>query len=208
MLKLWGSSMAADAGVVASGGPTRHLLRVFSSTCPEDRTRSASAWLVSAGQPMPPGFGCYLLLERVKERFEEVPAGCARMILPDAFDYLAEGDIVRANFAKGTIGVLFRANSSSNTLLVTEQCNHYCLMCSQPPKRPADRWLVQDAKEVVRMMPATLPSLGISGGEPTLLGDDLLELLQIARDHLPRTFVDLLSNGRRFSDWGFARQDA
>ena len=58
------------------------------------------------------------------------------------------------------------------------------------------------------MMPATLPSLGISGGEPTLLGDDLLELLQIARDHLPRTFVDLLSNGRRFSDWGFARQYA
>ncbi|MCW5624599.1 MAG: His-Xaa-Ser system radical SAM maturase HxsC, partial [Burkholderiales bacterium] len=107
-----------------------------------------------------------------------------------------------------TISTLFRARSRHNTLLVTEQCNHYCLMCSQPPKRGSDRWLVEDAQEVVRMLPSSVESLGISGGEPTLLGDDLIELLRLTRSHLPNTSVDLLSNGRRFSDHGFCRSYA
>ena len=29
---------------------------------------------------------------------------------------------------------LYRRNSSHNSFLVTERCNHYCLMCSQPPR--------------------------------------------------------------------------
>src|SRR5262249_44590267 len=47
--------------------------------------------------------------------------------------------------------------------------------------------------------------IGISGGEPALLGERLVRLLALLRQYLPRTAIHVLSNGRRFSDGGFAR---
>ncbi len=204
MLKLGGAALRADTGTTASARGSRHLYTVFKDSPPVGPARARAAWKVGEGQ-IPHGFGCYLVPETLSHRFDDVPKESGRLLLPSAFDYFSEGDIIRANFSKGTVGTLFRRSSPSNTLLVTEQCNHYCLMCSQPPKRPADRWLVEDAKEVVRMMPSSVTSVGISGGEPTLLGDDLLELLSLTRTHLTNASVDLLSNGRRFSDLAFAK---
>ena len=50
--------------------------------------------------------------------------------------------------------------------------------------------------------------LGLSGGEPTLLGDNLAVVLYQARKHLPDTTLHILSNGRRFSDPTFTRMIA
>ena len=157
-----------------ASGPLRELLKVYGTEPPLTPVRATGVWLVSE-MPIPEGFAGYLVPEQLRPRQTELPAGSARMVLPASFDYLAQGDIVRLNWARGSIGVLFRRASHYNTLLVTEQCNHYCLMCSQPPKRPEDRWLVEDAQQLVRMLPLDTESLGISGGEPTLLGEDLLE---------------------------------
>ena len=40
--------------------------------------------------------------------------------------------------------------------------------------------------------------LGISGGEPTLLGDGFLRVIEAARNKLPDTAVHVLTNGRLF----------
>lgn len=197
------SSPTALRGPVGSG-PVRELLRVCTQAQEPPADRSNSAWLVQSEGTIPTGFACYLLTERSRERLPATPNGAPYMVLSDEFTYLTDGDIVRVNRARGSIGVLFRRNSDHNTLLVTEQCNHYCLMCSQPPKRQDDRWLIQDAQRLVPMLPTETVSIGISGGEPTLLGDDLLELLRLLRVHLPQTSVDLLSNGRKFADPAFA----
>lgn len=101
----------------------------------------------------------------------------------------------------------FDINSNDNTLFVTEQCNNHCIMCCQPPKRKDDiDRLFRENIRMIRTAPKELKVLGISGGEPTLLGDKLFELIAEIRQFLPDTSIHLLSNGRAFADQGFTHR--
>src|SRR5882762_5548978 len=73
--------------------------------------------------------------------------------ISDDYDYLHEGDILRLDPATGSMRSLYRRNSLHNTILLTEQCNHYCLMCSQPPKNIDDSWLLREAFELIGLIP-------------------------------------------------------
>jgi His-Xaa-Ser system radical SAM maturase HxsC len=53
-------------------------------------------------------------------------------------------------------------------------------------------------------MPQQLQYLGITGGEPTLLGTRLADLLRLCRQILPQTQLAVLSNGRRLADSALA----
>ena len=128
--------------------------------------------------------------------------------ISDDYDYLNEGDIIRLDPATGSMRSLYRRNSLHNTILLTEQCNHYCLMCSQPPKNIDDSWLLREAFELISLMPKETVRIGFSGGEPTLYGERLIELLGHTKRMLPHTTVDILSNGRAFHDMDFARKYA
>ena len=95
----------------------------------------------------------------------------------------------------------FNIDSNDNALFVTEQCNNNCLMCCQPPKKVNDiEILHQKNIQLLRSAPKELKVLGITGGEPTLLGEKLVDLLTEARICLPNTTLQLLSNGRGFKD--------
>jgi His-Xaa-Ser system radical SAM maturase HxsC len=50
--------------------------------------------------------------------------------------------------------------------------------------------------------------MGLTGGEPTLNEEALLSLLRHCRDTAPWVQLHLLSNGRRFADFGFAARYA
>jgi His-Xaa-Ser system radical SAM maturase HxsC len=126
---------------------------------------------------------------------EPLPQICVSEIQP-----LANGDVI-AIHPSGRVDTLFRTNSEHNALFVTEQCNSYCLMCSQPPRRIDDlEYLLTLNVRAVRLMSSSMKVLGITGGEPTLLGLRLAELLRVCREALPETQLDVLSNGRRLSD--------
>lgn len=62
-----------------------------------------------------------------------------RTRLGEDFHYLAAGDVVRVEPQRGAIRALYRRNSRSNSFLVTERCDNYCVMCSQPPKPMSTR---------------------------------------------------------------------
>jgi MoaA/NifB/PqqE/SkfB family radical SAM enzyme len=81
-------------------------------------------------------------------------------------------------------------------------------MCSQPPKDVDDSWLLQEAFELISLIPIDTEALGFSGGEPTLYGDRLIELLHYTKSSLPNTAIDILSNGRAFKDPEFAKKYA
>ena len=101
----------------------------------------------------------------------------------------------------------FDINSNDNTLFVTEQCNNHCIMCCQPPKKTDDiDRLFKENIHLIRTAPKELKILGISGGEPTLLGDKLFELIAEIRHHLPDTGIHLLSNGRAFVNQDYTRR--
>ena len=126
----------------------------------------------------------------------------------DDYDYLNEGDIIRLDPSSGSMRSLYRKNSPHNTILLTEQCDHYCLMCSQPPKDVDDSWLLQEAFELISLIPTDTEGLGFSGGEPTLYRDRLIDLLHHTKRSLPNTAIDILSNGRAFKDLEFAKKYA
>ena len=123
--------------------------------------------------------------------------------VPD-FDYLAEGDVVAVR-PDGFARVLYRRASPHNSIFVTDQCNSYCVMCSQPPKVINDRGRVAEILELIDLIDPSTTELGVTGGEPTLFGRDFLRIVQRAKDCLPKTALHVLTNGRLFYYRSFAR---
>jgi His-Xaa-Ser system radical SAM maturase HxsC len=120
------------------------------------------------------------------------------------FDHLYEGDIIVIR-PDGLIHTLYRVLSSHNFFLVTERCNSNCLMCSQPPKSKDDIIdLYNVHRQVVPLIPIDCANLGITGGEPTLMGQLFFEFLALIKDQLPDTSLHCLTNGRSFAWKGFA----
>lgn len=98
-------------------------------------------------------------------------------------------------------------NSNDNTLFTTSRCNNRCIMCCQPPLDVDDiDELYQENIERIYNAPKNLPMIGITGGEPTLLGDRLITLVALIREQLPNTEIHILSNGRAFVDGDYAQR--
>jgi len=115
-----------------------------------------------------------------------------------SISHLQDGDVVVLQ-PRGLLRTLFRPGSEHNALLVTERCNSFCLMCSQPPVDRDDSGLTRVNVEAIRLMKPPPAHLGITGGEPTLLGAGLFRILDQLKVRLPETSVHMLTNGRRFS---------
>lgn len=114
-------------------------------------------------------------------------------------EHLNEGDIILIN-TDGVINTLYRIKSHQNFLLFTERCNSNCLMCSQPPRDRDDTpFLFNIYKQLIPMIPKNCSEIGITGGEPTLLGELFFDLLQLIKTELPNTEVHCLTNGRAFA---------
>jgi len=125
-------------------------------------------------------------------------ATLAEYQVPDRFDYLADGDIIGIEPSSGRFRVHFRQTSAHNAFLVTERCNHYCLMCSQPPRNIDDRWILDEIEQCLPLIDKGTRSLGFTGGEPLLEWKPFIATLEKCRDLLPDTAVHVLSNGRAF----------
>ncbi|MBK1714920.1 His-Xaa-Ser system radical SAM maturase HxsC [Rubrivivax gelatinosus] len=121
---------------------------------------------------------------------------------PSATDWheLADGDVVRVDPRRPRVEVLYRESDRHHALLLTNRCNNGCLMCSQPPTPQDDAWLADEAFEVLRKIRAAPPSIGLTGGEPLLLGPRLRALLDAIGERFPSTHIEVLSNGRRLGD--------
>jgi len=126
-------------------------------------------------------------------------ADCHRLIsVPGKFNYLSDGDIIRFHHQSGRFRTLYRRTSKHNAFLVTDRCNHYCLMCSQPPKNVDDRWILEELKVVLPLVAKDTKSLCFTGGEPLLDWREFVDVLAHCRDELPNTATHVLSNGRAF----------
>lgn len=157
-----------------------------------------SALLVEEGQQPPDGFPLYVR----KAGAREVARPWVQ--LPPELGYLRPGDIVGVSPDGTALRVLWRARSRYNSILLTERCDNYCLMCSQPPKERYDNWLLDQAREVVSLLPADTQEMLFTGGEPTLYGAGFIDLLRLCKAGVPETEVHILTNGRRFADLDFA----
>jgi His-Xaa-Ser system radical SAM maturase HxsC len=128
------------------------------------------------------------------------------VILPADFSYLASGDVLRMDPVARKLRVIYRVQAPSNSLLLTERCNHYCVMCSQPPKAADDTQVAKDILAAIPLFAKHTRELILSGGEPTLVGDLFFDILKKISGHLPATAVHVLSNGRSSADRDFAKR--
>lgn len=120
----------------------------------------------------------------------------------DSIEDFNEGDVVVIN-KQGEIIFEYEINSHHNALMATERCNHRCIMCPQPPilqekdKTPFNLKLIS-------LFEKNTQEIGITGGEPTLIGDNLFTLINYIKKELPKTAISILSNGVKFADKGYA----
>ncbi len=120
--------------------------------------------------------------------------------VPSKYSYLGEGDVLGFDHSSRKFRTLFRRNSAHNSFLVTERCNNYCLMCSQPPKDVDDRWILSEIKESLPLVDPATRALTFTGGETLSDWEDFIDVLKECRERLPATAIQVLTNGRAFAN--------
>lgn len=113
-----------------------------------------------------------------------------------------EGDVVVIN-KFGEIAFVYEITSRHNAIMATERCNHRCIMCPQPPiLQEKDRTPFN--LQLITLFDKKTQEIGITGGEPTLIGDNLFVLIKQIQKYLPKTSISILSNGVKFADKEYA----
>ena len=110
------------------------------------------------------------------------------------------GDVLKAVPGHSRSVVLYREEDEHHSILLTNRCNSYCIMCSQPPTEHPDAWLIDEALATVRHIGKAPKSIGISGGEPLLAVEGLRQVIHLTNRCHPSTRIEVLTNGRLFSD--------
>lgn len=155
----------------------------------------------------PSGFAWIVKIQGPEQEVEAnvVDQNCSSITLPDSFSHLSDGDILRVGIDEADVAVLFQKSARHHTFLLTERCNHYCLMCSQPPRDVQDDWIVADIRQAIRLIDRSTPEILFTGGEPTLLGSRIVDLVAFSNAYLPETGIHILTNGRAFKDASYAQ---
>jgi His-Xaa-Ser system radical SAM maturase HxsC len=182
----------------------RFVVRVTTNRLRPQPVREMEALLVCEPEgTIPSGFKAYLLTSDFAHEYQA--ADQTHIVLPPSLRYLTEGDIVAIDPRHSEVAVLYRKGSRHNSVLVTERCNNRCVMCSQPPRNADDAFRIGEWLEAIRLMDPSTGALVITGGEPTLLGDDLIRIIRHCKNFLPRTALHVLSNGRFFAYLTYCR---
>ncbi|MDP2860248.1 MAG: His-Xaa-Ser system radical SAM maturase HxsC [bacterium] len=116
---------------------------------------------------------------------------------------LSDGDVIEI-FPDGRINVLYQIKSRHNLIFVTSKCDCHCIMCPQPVDENEESLTDLNLK-LIPLISKETQELALTGGEPTLAGEDLFRLILVCKDFLSKTSLLLLTNGRKFSDFGYTR---
>lgn len=155
--------------------------------------------LITDKQDMPNGYAA-IIAQNTPKKQRRIPI----LHNLEGVEQLNDGDIISID-PDGDVNVLYEINSPHNTLMATERCNYSCIMCPQPKVANEEDKTHLNLK-LISLMNRQTQSLGITGGEPTLIGDKLLDIVSACKKKLPRTALTLLTNGMRFEDKEYARK--
>ena len=187
---------------------TPFVVRVSTDPLRPEPLRTSEALLVrSECRAYPPGFRAYFGTATASS---ELPHTVDTPVipLPESLSYLGDGDIVVVRPTTGDLRVLYRHMARHNSFLVTQACNSFCLMCAQPPAKHAADDCADLLWEAIPLMDINTPEVTFTGGEPTLLGRKLVELIRRMKNFLPHTSLHILSNGRLIRFLTFAQDIA
>ena len=203
MLKLGGKVIEIRSAL----GSESSLFSISTNKNLPNILKATKAYLV-VDTNIPEGFKHYIILDTLLNCISLLPKNAEYTVLASDYSYIDNDDVIRVSKEKSAIRVMYRANSPNNGILITEQCNHYCLMCSQPPKAIDDSWLLDEINSLIPMIPKYTRELCFTGGEPTLFKERFLDVLRLTKSYLPDTSIHILSNGRAFISESFTKSYA
>lgn len=178
------------------GHQSSFIAKVTSNPHLPEALRPQHALIMIKAGDIPSGFGLVMLA--YDDENSQYPTNTVR--ISDELSYLKDHDVIKLQPNTLKIDVLYRKEANAHYFLVTERCNSFCIMCSQPPKDVDDHFLVDDMLAALPLIHSDTHEIGITGGEASLWGDDFIRLIRAAKTHLPNTGLHILSNGRNFKD--------
>lgn len=117
-----------------------------------------------------------LSTEKGEDIRKNIVTPCICDLKKEDLDKLEEGDIVLLK-PDGTVNLIWSIKSKYNAILATEDCNCSCIMCPQSKQRTGDN-LTEFNLRLLRLINSRkVDQVGITGGEPTLIGRDLIKLV-------------------------------
>lgn len=119
-------------------------------------------------------------------------------------DILRDNDIALVN-RNGNIIVLFEDESDTNSIFITSKCNCNCIMCPQERFDEENNENIAINLRLIDLIPKNTKCLAITGGEPTLKKDGLIEIIRHCKNKLPNTSLLLLTNGILFESIEYVR---
>jgi len=123
-------------------------------------------------------------------------SGDAIFYLSKANAEMAAGDVLYLDPRQSVAHRWIRSGSAHNSLLITEQCDQLCLMCSQPPKKTHQDFF-EHFYSACLLAPCNM-TIGFSGGEPTLHKHSLIDLLSRLLLVRPDLRFHVLTNAQHF----------
>ena len=154
---------------------------------------------------VPKGYSAYIL----KSDFPEEYARNLASYFPNASILYGIGtdiefnnyDVIDVNDT-GSLRFLYSDTSCDSVLFITNKCNSNCIMCpdSDTNRRRDFGNRTVYLKKMIDLMPSDVRHLTITGGEPTLIKWNLIDILEKCRDKFEKTEFLMLSNGRTLSD--------
>ena len=174
---------------------------------PEPFRKSEALLLRSSYESYSHGFRAYFATATASPESSHT-ADTSIIPLPESLSYLGDGDIVVVRPSTGDLRVIYRQTAAQNSFLVTQACNSFCVMCAQPPVKYAADDCADMLWEAIPLMDINTPEVTFTGGEPTLLGRRLVELIRRMKNFLPHTSLHVLSNGRLLKFLTFAQDIA
>jgi len=117
---------------------------------------------------------------------------------------LSLGDFVLIN-AEGEVHALWRTNNKDNIIFATNVCNEFCRFCPQP--REGDVYSNDSINKflISSLHRNDITFVTITGGEPTILGTGLSDLIFALIKKNPKCSIAILSNGMEFDNESYAR---
>ena len=95
----------------------------------------------------------------------------------------------------------FRKGDNDNILFVTSRCSNKCIMCCQPPMADHDySSLFAYNMHLIESANPDTDEICITGGEPTIIGNDLFTYMDKIWTLFPDVTIHILTNGRVFSN--------
>ena len=146
--------------------------------------------------PIPQGYGAYLIPEEDYAEYANNP-----LIFPKNISF-QPGDLflIREEAGSRYMSVLRTADRAERTLFLTGRCNSNCIMCPYGTKMRtrACNESVSLLLACISLMNPYAEYLCVTGGEPTLLKDGFLKILETIKEHFVQCEVHILTNGRAF----------